>query len=169
MRITTVALAAILGLGLAGCSGDEEAQAREALSTSLLESNADGTLEVSEGEADCVADGMVAEIGVDKLIEYGILTEELETGDESLASQQLEQDDADTAADVFVGCVDVQAVLSDSIAQGMGGSLEPEQVTCLEERLTDEVVREFLATVLAGDQAAATQQVTEELRSCLTS
>ncbi|QZY30283.1 hypothetical protein [Nocardioides coralli] len=168
MRIAAAAVTAVLVLGLSGCGSDEEGQAREALATSLLASNADGTFEVSQEEADCVADGMVEEIGVDKLIDYGLLTEDLEARDESLENQELEQEDADSAATVFVDCVDVQALLTDSIAQGLGGDVDPELASCIEERLTDEVVRDFLATVFTGDQAAATQAVTQELSSCLT-
>ena len=81
-----IRLAGIVTLGLAralgGCGGsNEERQAREAIAASMLESD-DDTFAVTEEQANCVGDGFVDRIGVDRLQEYGLLSEDLSSGED---------------------------------------------------------------------------------------
>ena len=159
MKIRTIGAVAVLALGLAACGNDEEA-ASKAISKSIMESN-DENFEVTQQEADCVGDGMVDKIGVEKLTEYGIITEDLESSD-GINNVEMSQDDAESAADVMADCADIKKIFTSAM-----GELPEEAQACVDENLDDEVIHEFLVAVFMNDQEAGQQGVMTALQECM--
>jgi len=159
MMIRTIGAVAVLALSLTACGNDEEA-ASKAISASIMKSN-DETFEVTQGEADCVGDGMVDQIGVDKLTEYGIITEDLKASG-GIEDVEMSEGDAGSAADVMAECADIKALFTGAMSE------LPEQAqTCVDENLTDEVLHDFLVSIFMNDQEGGQQELMGALRECL--
>lgn len=161
MKFRTIGATAAIALLLGACGGSDDDAASKAISDSIMDSE-NQTFEVTQEQADCVGDGMVDGIGTDKLVEYGIITEDNETGD-GLDSVKMSEDDAGAAADVMQDCADIREIFT--------GALQdlPEQAqTCINDKLTDEVLRDFLVAVFTDDQEAGTQSMMGALTECMT-
>lgn len=169
MRNSVLAVAALgAALSLSACGGGnaEETQAKEAISASLLESQ-DDTFEVSESEADCVGEGMVDKIGVDKLKEYGMVSEDASASEGLDAPMTMSDADGQSAADVMSDCLNIKEAMMTSLSEDMGEGDEA-VVTCMDESLDDETLNAFIKTIFTGDQEGAQAAlVTEELMSCM--
>ena len=160
MKIRTLGAVAVLALALTACGGDDEA-ASKAIADSIMDSN-DETFEVTQEQADCVGEGFVEEIGTDQLIEYGIITEDLET-DSTIDTVEMSKSDAESAADVMQDCADIKEIFA-----GAMGELPAEAQDCIDEKLTDDVLNKFLVAVFSNDQESGTQELTAALTECLT-
>lgn len=159
MKIRTIGVAAVLALTLTSCGQDEEA-ASKAISASIMESN-DDTFEVTQEEADCVGDGMVEKIGVDKLTEYGIITEDMKAND-GIENVDMSEEDASSAADVMAGCADIKELFTSATS-----NLPEEAQQCVEEKLSDEVLHDFLTAVFMNEQEQGNQELMGALQECL--
>jgi hypothetical protein len=159
MKIRTIGVVALLALSLTACGQDEDAASR-AISSSIMESN-DETFEVTQEEADCIGDGMVEEIGVDKLTEYGIITEDLKA-ENSIENVEMSEGDAGSAADVMGECADIKELFTSAM-----GELPQEAQQCVDENLSDEVLHDFLVAVFMNDQEAGNQELMGALQECL--
>ena len=160
MKIRTIGAVAVLALSLTACGNDEEA-ASTAISDSIMKSN-DETFEVTQQEADCVGDGMVEQIGVDKLTEYGIITEDLKASG-GIEDVEMSEGDAGSAADVMAECADIKALFTGAMSE-----LPEEAQTCVDENLTDEVLHDFLVSIFMNDQEGGQQELMGALQECLT-
>ena len=159
MKIRTIGAATVLALSLAAC-GNDDAAASEAISKSIMESN-DESFKVTQDEADCVGDGMVEEIGVEKLTEYGIITEDLESSG-GINNVEMSEGDAESAADVMSECADIKQIFTNAM-----GELPEEAKACVDENLDDEVIHEFLVAIFMNDQEAGQQGVMTALQECM--
>lgn len=165
MRNRALALAGglTLTLTLAACGGGDDAEAAEAISASMMESS-DDEFAVDQEQADCVGESLVDELGVDKLQEYGMLTDDLEV-DTSVGQVTMEQDDAENAAEVIVGCIDAEAMLGDAFAAD--DSLGEEERECINEVLDDEALTNMLALMFQGREDEAMTDLMGPLMSCM--
>lgn len=159
MKIRTLGVAAALALLLTSCGQDEEA-ASKAISDSIMESN-DETFEVTRDEADCIGDGMVEDIGVDKLTDYGIITEDLKA-DGGIESVEMSEGDAGSAADVMAECADIKELFTSAM-----GDLPEEAQTCVDEKLSDEVLHDFLVSIFMNEQEQGQQELVGALGECI--
>ena len=157
MKLRTFGAAAVLTL--TSCGQDDEA-ASKAISASIMESN-DETFEVTQEEADCIGDGMVDKIGVEKLTDYGIITEDLKAED-GIENVEMSESDASSAADVMSQCADIKELFTSAM-----GDLPQEAQTCVEENLSDEVLHDFLTAVFMNDQEKGNQELMGALSECL--
>lgn len=162
-RALAVASGLALTLTLAACGGNEDAEAAEAISASMMESS-DEEFPVEQDQADCVGEGMVDRVGVDKLQEYGLLTEDLEM-DGTVTDVQMEEGDADNAADVLVGCIDAQSILTDQFAND--DTIGQEEQECLNEVLDDETLTNLFSMMFQGREDEAMNDLIEPLMSCM--
>ena len=154
-----------LSLVLTGCGGGDEKKASEAIAASMMESN-DETFKVEQKQADCVGDGFVDKIGVDKLKEYGILTDDLSAKDAGLSGDlSMEAGDADEAADVVVGCVDATKLMADQMAAG--GELTQEQQDCVSDALDDDAMKKMFSLIFQGKEQEAGQDLMEPVLACM--
>ncbi|WP_134772975.1 hypothetical protein [Ornithinimicrobium flavum] len=163
-RALIVAGALALSVPLAACGGDEEAQAAEAISTSMMEES-DEEFPVAQDEADCVGEGLVDRVGVEQLQEYGMLTDDLQV-DDSVSDVTMEEADADAAAEVFVGCVDAQAMLIEQM--GQDGTMTEEQQECVAEAFDDETLTGMFSLIFQGKEDEATSGVMGPRFACVT-
>ena len=159
MKIRTIGVVVLLALSLTSCGQDEEA-ASQAISSSIMESN-DEAFKVTQEEADCVGDGMVDKIGVDKLTDYGIITEDLKAND-GIEDVEMSEGDASSAADVMAGCADIKELFTSAM-----GEMPEEAQQCVEENLSDEVLHDFLTAVFMNDQEKGNQELMGALQECL--
>jgi hypothetical protein len=162
MKLRTIGpfcMVAVLAVSLTACGQDEEA-ASKAISDSIMKSN-DETFEVTREEADCVGDGMVEEIGVDKLTEYKVITEDLKASD-GIDDVEMSEKDAGAAADVMTGCADIKGLFTSAM-----GELPEESRQCVDENLSDEVLHDFLTAIFMNDQEKGNEQLMGALQECV--
>ena len=159
MLIRALGVAVVLTLALTSCGQDEEA-ASKAISDSVMKSN-DETFKVTQGEADCIGDGMVESIGVDKLTDYGIITEDLKA-DNGLESVEMSEGDAGSAADVMSECADIKKLFTSAM-----GDLPEEAQQCVDEKLSDEVLHDFLVSIFMNEQEQGQQELVGALGECI--
>lgn len=161
MKIRTIGAVCVLALALAACGGSDDEAASKAIADSIMDSS-DSTFKVTQDQADCVGDGMVEDIGTDQLVEYGIITEDNKASD-GLESVKMSEDDAQSAADLMQDCADIKEIFT-----GAMGDLPEEAQTCIDEKLTDDVLNEFLVSVFMDDQDAGTEGLMGALNECMT-
>lgn len=161
MKIRTIGATAVLALALTACGGSDDEAASAAISKSIM-SSSDETFKVNQEQADCVGDGMVEDIGTDKLVEYGLITEDNEAN-EDLDSVKMSEEDAQSAANVMQECADIREIFT-----GAMGEVPEETATCIEENLTNEVLHEFLVAVFMDDQQGGTDNLMSALQECMT-
>lgn len=152
-----------LSLSLTACGGDDDARAAEAISASML-AESDDEFAVDEQQADCVGEGMVDRIGVDQLQEYGMLTEDLEVED-SVGEVTMSEEDADSAAEVFVGCVDTQELFAQEL--GADEELTAEQQECVGEVMDEDAMTELFSMIFQGREDEAMNDLLGPLMACL--
>jgi hypothetical protein len=164
MKTMTVIVLTTLSLLLTGCGNDDD-QAKENIKASILDEEQIAGTEVTEEDATCLSDGIVDEIGTDKLQEYGLLNDDLEVKDE-VGEVKMEEADADSMADVFVDCVEAEKMLEEQFAS-MTGSLTPEQQECMKEVLDEEKVKEIMSATFQGDTAGMQSSLQEDFMVCV--
>jgi hypothetical protein len=132
-RVLLAVLVAVFLLGACGDDGDGGAggsAAREELVESLTD-NEDG-FAVTDDEAGCVADSMIADIGEERISEIDF---EADTPD-------FTAEEAAFAADAFASCADLSSLVAQSITADE--DVSEESVQCLGENLDDGAMRDFL-------------------------
>lgn len=162
-RMTAAVAGLLLTLSACGGGGDDE-QAAKAISDSIMEEQKEsGSADVftmTQEEADCIGDGFVAEIGTDKLQEYGFLTEDLKTADK-LSDVEMSTEDAGAAADTLFACADVRKMITDSL-----GELDAKTKACLEGVMTEDALRGLFVKMFSGKQEEAGQELIAPMMQC---
>jgi hypothetical protein len=159
MKVRAFGAFAVMALSLSACGNDEQA-ASEAIAAWVMEGSDEGSGVTRQG-ADCVGDGMVEEIGIDKLIEYRILTEDLEVS-KGLDNVEMSRADAGSAAEVMMDCADVKQIYTSAL-----GDLTEDARACVEENLGDQVIHEFLVARFMDELEEGQQAVVTALQECM--
>lgn len=173
--------AAVLALTtLTGCGGDDEADpsslsddeqtAADNLASQIVRSGSmaggasgDG---VTDEQASCVGEGAVTEVGLEELQSYGILTEDLLV-DRSIQGVEMEKDDADALAGVFVDCIDAEALFEERFLDQLPpGGPEQNQRACVEEAVGDDAVQEVLSASFQGRNTRAYGELERTVAAC---
>lgn len=163
-------LAVTLALTASGCadSSDEE-RATAALKAEMV-ANAGMTSgrAVSDRQTTCVAEGTVDELGVEKLQEYDLLTEDL-LADESIDGVDLSAEDADALAAVFAECVDVEKLLERQIIAGLDLPRRQQRraARCVRKEVTPRLVTRTMSLEFQGADNPVFQRLRRDLKSCL--
>lgn len=167
----TLAATAISGLllTLTACGGgegssDDEA-ASKAISDSIMKEQEGGGGDVfamEREEADCIGDGFVQDIGVDKLQEYGFLTEDLKA--EAMTNVTMETGDAEAATGVLFECADVAEMMSQALAAGE--EVDAATQKCIDDVLTEDKLRSMFTLMFSGKQDQAGQEVIAPMMKC---
>ncbi len=112
-NLVTGLVTGLLLLGAAGCGGDEETglsgeekKAAEALATSMERA---GATEVDRAFSTCLSEGVVEELGVEKLEESGLLTED----GVGHFGTKVDHETAEVIGDVTVECYDFEALVEE--------------------------------------------------------
>jgi hypothetical protein len=157
IRVATTAASLFLMMPLVACGGGGDEAAAQAVADSF--SNQDEPeFEVTQKQADCVGDGFVDELGVDRLKEYGIVTESLGEADNPVGDQKLPQDDAEKAAGVMTECLDGAEMFKQTFSTGE--ELSPEAAECFDKVLTDELLEEYYTAAFAEGEESAVEALT---------
>lgn len=160
----TVATLSVLLLTLTACGGGEDEEtAKKNLRASFTENDTIG--EATEEQANCMADGMVDELGVETLQEYKILDDDLKVNEDP-GDVEMSEDDANKAADVVVGCVDVAEMITEQMASG-DDSLTDEQAECIKDAIDEDVMRDMLAAEFQGKESDGMDEMTGALMKCV--
>lgn len=163
-RPTVLLAALLLPLTACGGGGDDE-KAAKAISDSIMASQKDqsgaGQMFVMPREdADCIGEGFVDEIGVDKLQEYGFLTDDLKA-EEDFTNVKMSKEDAEAAADTLLECADVQEMMAKAM-----GDVDAKTKACFEEVLTEDALRSLFTKMFSGKQEEAGQELIEPMMKC---
>ncbi|QIK67804.1 hypothetical protein G7072_16915 [Nocardioides sp. HDW12B] len=160
-----VALLCALLLTLTAC-GSDESEAKDSIKASLLDNPDVAGTELTDDEAGCVSDGMVDEIGVDKLKEAELIDDENKVVEDP--DLQLGETEADAMAEVIVGCVDVEELLAEQLGPMME-NMTDEQTSCITEAFDEEVFAEVISASFQGEDAskAIPGDVQQQVAECV--
>lgn len=159
LRTAAVALTA-LALPLTACSNADDEKAAEAVSASLQDDE-DG-IGLAKKDADCVGEDMVDELGRDKLVEYKIITEDFKADDAEAGD--MSQEDAEATADIIGECADVKQVVVDALSEQ---EIPEETMSCIEDKLSDDVLKDFLVAGFTGDDEESGKVLEEAAGECV--
>lgn len=165
---------------LTGCGGDEdpaesslskdEQTAADNLASQIVRSasmtGGGSSSAVTDEQASCIGEGAVTEVGLEDLQSYGVVTEELLV-DRSIQGVEMDKDDADALAGVFVDCIDAEALFEERFLDELppGGS-EQERRTCVEEAVGVDAVREVLSASFQDRSTRAYGELQGAVAAC---
>ena len=147
---------------LADCLGEQIAKAN--VKASILEQDLAGA-SVDEADATCLSDGIVDEIGVEKLQDYGLLNDQLALEDE-VGEVTMQPEDADAMAGVFVDCVDAEKMIEDQFSSMLGNLTQPQQ-ECMKDILDEDKIREIMSATFQGDVAGMQSDLQQDFMQCV--
>jgi hypothetical protein len=167
-------LASVLVLGACGSDGgeeglDEDEQAyADAWSATLADGDEDD-IQLTDGEADCMGDAVMAELGVEPFEEAGVEADEInQDGDdddspgEVLGDGVVSEDQANAVLDVWEGCADLPDAFAGSVATEF--DLDDEGRACVTEGLEEQdLVRKGFLTSFTTDDDTPSDDVVEAL------
>jgi hypothetical protein len=145
-------------------SGPDDEVVAENLAQGLLDEGAQESLAFSPEEADCIGQEMVAGVGVDQLQEYGIVKEDLSFNKDP-DDVKMTTGDAEATADAILGCADLRGMFQEQMAQQLQGQ-PPAVAKCIDEALTDEVLRDLFVATFTGKAEQAQQELLQPFIAC---
>jgi hypothetical protein len=165
-KMAAVLCAAVLTLSACG-NGDDD-KAKENIKSAVLEDEGteltSGT-KPTEEQADCISDGMVDDVGVEKLQEYELLNDDLEINDDANPTD-MDEGDADALAGVFVDCIDVEEMFASQFGSGEE-ELPAEAQDCITEAIDEDAMKDGLSASFQGKEDEAFQSMQEEMMACV--
>ncbi len=182
-RATTLmartALAVALACSSAAC-GDGTSDEEEVLAALAASLRDDATFEdydIADEEATCVAETVVADLGVDRVIEIGF-TESGDDTPDAVDFAALSDDEITSIAGAMENCIaDVEALLVDAITEGITAEPDPSfpvsdtEARCVAQGVADELPLSRLVLVgIRADQTGADQfdDITDEEAAAFT-
>lgn len=168
-RTSIAAVLTVLAMSLTACGGGDEDKASKSISDGIMKAQKSGgaseVVTVKRKDADCIGDGLVDKLGVDKLKKYKVLDKDLKA-ENDITRTKMSSGDAKKATDVFFGCTDMKALVKKAI--NSTGKLSPTIQSCIDKSLTDSNLRAFLTATLEGKGDDATKALTTPLQKCAT-
>jgi hypothetical protein len=169
-RARALALALALVVVLAACSDESEHERAVAALKADMVANAGMTTgrAVRDDQTTCVAEGAVDSLGVTKLQDYGLLTEDLRAA-ESIQGVQLSPEDADVMAEVFVTCLGAEVMMERQIIEGLDLTRRQERraARCVRTTVTADHVARTMSLQFQGAENPVFDELRDDLRSCL--
>lgn len=165
MTIGLVAVLALLFGACGGSSGDDLDAYADALAAGVQADDSDGSVEVSDDEADCIGSAAAKVIGLDALKEIGTPDEVTEASTEDLSAFSLSDGAALDIATQYVGCIpNIVEQFADMVSEG-----DDDVAECLNEDIdTDMLVPSFQAVIQTGEQSDETidEALVEVITAC---
>ena len=159
----SLAAACLMLLTLTGCGNGDDDKAIENLKSAMMKDDSLGT-KATEEQADCLSEGMVDELGVEKLQEYNVLDDDLKVVTESTTQTEMEKDDAENFAGVYVDCIDMAQLLT---TQAAGSEdLTDKEKACIEDAVDQDVVEKGLAALFQGKADEDYSAMQAEVQGC---
>jgi hypothetical protein len=157
-----VACAALLTLTACGGKSDDQT-AKDNLEQKMLEGSDSLGTKATKSEATCIANGIVDDLGIDKLKKYGFLTDDLRVSDKA-GSTPLTASDAHTFAHVYVTCIDMKQLLTER--QPGADKFTTAQKACIVKNLDTNVLEDGLAAVFQGQQDKKYVAMQRRIEAC---
>jgi hypothetical protein len=173
-KMAAVLCAAALMLSACGNSDDEkakansdDAKAKANIKSAVLDdqTNMTGTTKPTEKQADCIADGMVDDVGVDTLQKYGLLDDDLKIDDKADPTN-MSPDDADALAGVFVDCIDVQQMFASQFGSGTD-KLPAAQQKCITDAIDEDAMKSGLSASFQGKEDEGFAAMQKKMTDCV--
>jgi len=165
--VTSSGVAVVVALGLIACGGDDDAGPADSVASTVDDAGAqayvdafvtgfqqtdDDDVVITSEQAECLGPRFVDVLRAERLEAAGVTPDRISTGvDLDFAALGLEESDGDELYDAFGAC---DLDLRESLLTGMAGS-DAEARACVEETLTDEMVRTFFVTSIVQGVTAA--------------
>jgi hypothetical protein len=159
-------LLAALTLLLAACGGSssggnlnaaEQAKADE-IAAQLTADTAAGNPFTDETAAKCFADGIVSQLGLDRI-------NALDTGgavEDSFANMTTAEQE--TVADVALGCINFQQIIQDEMTQA---GLSSDQATCVANGLNNDLLKQLFLAQIRGEDPTSNADLVSVVTGCL--
>jgi hypothetical protein len=166
MKMAAVLCAAVLTLTACG-NGDDD-KAKENIKSAVLEDEGTGLTggtKPTEEQATCISDGMVDDVGVEKLQEYKLLDKDLKINDEANPTD-MEEGDADALAGVFVDCIDVEEMFAAQFGSGEK-ELPAEAQDCIKDAIDEDAMKDGLSASFQGKEDEGFAKMQEEMMTCV--
>jgi hypothetical protein len=168
--IRALAFALTLTVPVTACGADNDEELAAAALKAEMVANAGMTngRAVDDEQTSCIAHGAVDALGVVKLQEYELLTDDLRAG-ESIDGVTLAPKDADTMARVFAGCMDVEEMMERQIISGLDlpRRQRREAARCVRDRVTTDQVVSTMALEFQGAENPVFERLRADLQACL--
>ena len=168
-RRGALAIVVALSLSLSACGDDSDKErAAAALEAEMVANAGMTTGRIDSERTSCVAEDMVDRLGVEKLQEYELLTDDLRAG-QSIQGITLPPADADTVARVFADCMDVETMMERQIVEGLELPRKEQgrAARCVSERVTPDLVVRTMSLEFQGAKNPAFSRLRTDLKSCL--
>lgn len=151
---------------LTACGGGGEDTAKESIKDELLSSDTDlaGT-KLTDEEAGCVSDGMVEDLGTEKLQDVGLLNEDNEVIKDA-KPEDLSAEDADALAGTIVDCVDVQELMSEQMGAAMD-QMTDEQTDCIKGAFDEDTIQDLISSGFQGEEPQLGGDLQEKVMGCV--
>lgn len=148
-----------LGRALESCIDGLDSLLVDTVATAVSEGAGDG-LEVDDDQARCVAELVVEDFSVPRMVTVGIRAD---LGDEPFSS--LSDSETEDLVDSMLACIDIRGAVVAGVAEA---GVAQDVVDCLGTSITDADVRTLLLSVLRGEDstATATALFTPAIESC---
>jgi hypothetical protein len=148
---------------LAGCGGGDDDKAKENIKSSILKSDADvaAGAKLTDEQAECFSDGIVDEVGVEKLQEYELINEDLEIIEDA-DPKDMSEDDAKAMAGVMTDCVDLTKLIEEQMASS-DTELTEEQQSCISDAIDEDAIEKGLAASFQGKTDNPMEEMTGAL------
>ncbi len=168
MRKTAAALCATLLISLSACGSSEDDEAKESIKASVLEENASvaGGTKLTDDQAECFANGMVDDVGVEDMQKYKLLDKDLKIIRDADPTD-MSQEDADATANVIVSCVDMKKLITDQINTNAQTDLTDEQTACVDDAIDEEAIKDGLSASFQGESANPMADMQGALMQCV--
>jgi hypothetical protein len=163
------ATATLLALTLASCGSNDDAEASQAISASIMKSqsssgdSASQLLSLKKKEADCIGSGLVDKIGTDQLKQYKLLTKDNKAG-QDVTQVKMSKGDAESATDVLFGCTDVPAMMKK--AMNSSGQVPAQMRACVDKTLNEQALRSMFTNVFQGNEEQARKDLITPMMRC---
>jgi hypothetical protein len=169
MRKFFAVLCAVLLLSLAACGSSEDDKAKANIKASVLKSQSSvaGGSKLTDAQAECFADGLVDNVGVDKLKKYKLINDKLEII-QNANPTNMTADDADATAGVITKCVDMKKLITDQINSSAQTKLTAAQSKCIDDAIDEDTIRKGLSASFQGKSTNPLAGMQAGLLKCVT-
>ncbi len=144
--------------GVDGCVDRLDAVLTSTIAKGILD-RPDETLPVDRDAADCVGQALVDGLGAPQLLVLGALS----GGADPINAGSMSDDEVDTVADAFLGCLDIRQVFQDQFAaQG----LPDDTAACLARKIPEQNLHDLFAAQFAGEAVDPNSLLGPALGAC---
>ena len=159
LGLVMVALVMMLAAcgGDGGLSAEEQAKVDEIVAE-LTEDTSEANPFADEADAQCFAEGIVGEVGLERI-------NELDTGEGLEAGfANMTADEQESIVDAALGCIDFPAYMSEQLA---GAGLTEDQANCVSEGLDDDMIKALFLAQIAGQDPTQNEDLMSVVLGCL--